>query len=203
MKGIYLCAHTAWHRHYDIVYQDINGYRDIPGDCMDVDLTPFDFIIASPPCNYYSRANYSRDVSDYALNTKHLLPDLLCKLTDLGKPFIVENVVNHRLQLDFFEVYNYELGGHRYWSNVKLDLSCVPQEKVNKSKLTSLARQGGFNVYQVVERFLSTIHSDWFDVSNVVAGIYLSDVSDVPDPAARSAEADVPGYPDLAADSKN
>ena len=55
MKGIYLAAFKAYHPNYDIVYQDINGKRDIGGDMMDVDLTQFDFIIATPPCNYYSR----------------------------------------------------------------------------------------------------------------------------------------------------
>ena len=90
--GIYLAAFKAMHPKYAIVYQDINGKRDIGGDMMNVDLTPYDFIIATPPCNWWSRANYRRDRSPYALQTKHLLPDIIKKLCEQDKPFIVENV---------------------------------------------------------------------------------------------------------------
>ena len=94
MSGIYLAAFRAEHFDYDILYQDINGKRDLPGDMLQYNLDDYDFVIASPPCNYYSRANYRRDVSDYALNTKHLLPGILDKLRTYDKPFIVENVSN-------------------------------------------------------------------------------------------------------------
>ena len=97
MKGIYLASFKAYHPNYDLAYQDINGKRDIGGDMMDIDLTPYDFIIATPPCNWYSKANYRRNVSEYALKTKHLLPDIIAKLYQLGKPFIVENVQNKSL----------------------------------------------------------------------------------------------------------
>ena len=92
MKGIYLASFKALHENHNIIYQDINGERDIGGDMMNVDLTPYDYIIATPPCNWWSRANYRRDSSQYALETKHLLIDILDKLVKLGKPFIVENV---------------------------------------------------------------------------------------------------------------
>ena len=94
MKGIYLAAFKAEHPNYDIVYQDILGNRDIGGDMMEVNLEPYDFIIATPPCNWWSRANYRRDRSEYALKTKHLLPDIIDKLIQIQKPFIVENVKN-------------------------------------------------------------------------------------------------------------
>lgn len=97
MKGIYLAAFKAEHENYEIVYQDINGKRDVAGDMMDVDLSPYDFIIASPPCNFYSRANYRRDISEYSQKTKHLLPSILKKLCKQDKPFIVENVCNSRI----------------------------------------------------------------------------------------------------------
>ena len=94
MRGIYLASFKALHEDYDIVYQDIIGHRDIGGDMMDVDLTPYDYIIATPPCNWWSRANYRRNSSEYALKTKHLLIDILHKLANQDKPFIVENVRN-------------------------------------------------------------------------------------------------------------
>lgn len=65
MKGIYLGAFEAQHDGHDIVYQDINGKRDVGGDMMDVDLTPYDYIIATPPCNYWSRARGKR-CSEYS-----------------------------------------------------------------------------------------------------------------------------------------
>ena len=92
MKGIYLAAFKPLHPNYEMDYQDINGKRDIGGDMMEVDLTPYDFIIATPPCNWWSRANYRRNRSPYALQTKHLLPDIIKKLCEQDKPFIVENV---------------------------------------------------------------------------------------------------------------
>lgn len=51
-KGIYLAAFKANHPNHNITYQDINGLRDIDGDMLQTDLTPYDFIIATPPCNY-------------------------------------------------------------------------------------------------------------------------------------------------------
>ena len=65
MKGIYLAAFTALHPDYDITYQDINGKRNIAGDMLDVDLKGYDFIISTPPCNWWSKANWQRDTSEY------------------------------------------------------------------------------------------------------------------------------------------
>lgn len=52
MKGIYLASFTALHPNYDIIYQDINGKRDLGGDMMDIirskELGNYDFIIATP-----------------------------------------------------------------------------------------------------------------------------------------------------------
>lgn len=56
MKGIYLGACTANHPNYNIDYQDKYIIRDIGGDMMEIDLSPYDYIIATPPCNFYSRA---------------------------------------------------------------------------------------------------------------------------------------------------
>ena len=89
MIGIYLGAYKAAHPNFNIVYQDINGKRDLDGDMLDIDLDPYDFIIATPPCNYYSRAIGSRPHSQYALNTKHLLPAIINKLQYLDRPYII------------------------------------------------------------------------------------------------------------------
>lgn len=166
MRGIYLASFRASHPNYDIVYQDINGKRDIGGDMMEVDLTPYDFIIATPPCNYYSRANYRRETSAYAQATKHLLPSILKKLCKQEKPFIVENVRNKRIFTEMhlyeFPCFIYEIGRHTYWTNVFLNYQDIEQT-LNFHKhgvfLTDIDgnRQGGENVHKVIEVFLETI----------------------------------------------
>lgn len=176
MKGIYLASFTALHPEYDIVYQDINGTRDIDGDMMDIirskELGNYDFIIATPPCNWWSRANYRRNVSEYALKTKHLLIDTIRELSTCGIPFIVENVRNDKQfklhGLYDYPLYVYKIGRHTYWSNIELDLSDIHQtaktEIVDGKKrwlssqhLPRNKRQGGDEVHQVIDRFIETV----------------------------------------------
>ena len=142
---------------------------------LTIDLEPYDFIIATPPCNWWSRANYRRDSSLYALSTKLLLPCILFKLETIGKPFIVENVKNdkqfkkYRL-FDFPCMYIYKIGRHTYWSNVKFDVSDIIQTPkvdykngkkrwLSSQHLARKDRQGGEEVHQVIERFLEVVHN--------------------------------------------
>ena len=98
MQGIYLAACKARHPNYNIIYQDIDKkYNcDLSGDMLEIDLTPYDYIIATPPCNYWSKANPYYKTSEYALKTKDLLPAIIEKLALLNKPFIIENVKNFK-----------------------------------------------------------------------------------------------------------
>jgi site-specific DNA-cytosine methylase len=175
MKIIYLGAYKAQHDNYDIVYQDINGQRDLDGDMLDIDLTPYDIIIATPPCNYWSRANQKRDESEYALKTKHLLPGIIKKLIEIDKPFIVENVRNYKL----FEKHNlinlplfiYEHGRHTYWTNIAFnpknikqidDLLKVQTKSGKRPGHWTISqqrdkRQGGTNVHNVIEHWLKLV----------------------------------------------
>ena len=172
MKGIYLASYKAEHPNHDIIYQDINGERDLGGDMMEIDLDPYDFIIATPPCNWWSRANYRRDRSEYALKTKHLLIDIIDKLCSQDKPFIVENVKNRKQfalhGLFDQKCYVYFVGRHTYWTNIPLkvdDIIQVPKIDFKNGKKRWLSsqhlarkdRQGGEDVHQVIERFLQTI----------------------------------------------
>ena len=174
MRGIYLAAFKANHPNHDLVYQDIDGKRDIGGDMMEVDLAEYDYIIATPPCNYYSRANYRRETSAYAQATKHLLPSILNKLIALGKPFIVENVKNKRIfkEIGLLDLpcYIYLIGRHTYWSNVKFKYDDIEQhydfrqggylirdcQNYSRGK-----RQGGENVHVVIERFIQTREGEY------------------------------------------
>ena len=177
MLGIYLGAYKAYHEYYNIIYQDIDGKRDIPGDMLKIDLKPYDYIIATPPCNYWSRANYRRETSEYAQKTKHLLPNIIDILLKINKPFIVENVRNTSLMkkhgLYRNDLYIYHIGRHTYFSNIYIDTNDIKQiNDLNNGPLKNgkrpghtttwtprSKRQGGENVHNVIERFLETIHN--------------------------------------------
>lgn len=174
MKGIYLASFKALHSSHDIIYQDINGQRDIGGDMLEVDLSKYDFIIATPPCNYWSRANYRRDSSEYALKTKHLLIDILNKLVKQNKPFIVENVKNKKFfkQYGLFDLglHVYFIGRHTYWTNINCpQLEKIMQEpriEIKEGKKIYLSqnlarseRQGGEDVHEVIEEWINIIES--------------------------------------------
>ena len=176
MKIIYLASFKANHPKWDVTYQDINGKRDIAGDMMDIDLTPYDVIIATPPCNYYSRGNYRRETSEYAQKTKHLLPGILDKLVKMNKPFIVENVRGWVLEKNHmynYPVFIYEHGRHTYWTNIPFNPSMIYQEMdldnrvvqsgKYKGKISNFAprskRQGGQNVHNVIEYWLEVVQS--------------------------------------------
>lgn len=177
MKGIYLAAFKAKHENYNIIYQDINGKRDIGGDMLETPLDDYDFIIATPPCNYWSKANYRRETSEYAQKTKHLLGDIIDKLIKLNKPFIIENVRNRPLMNKYKllskDCYIYEHGRHTYWTNIFFneiyeveqgnDLVYKPLlSGKKKGKMgqwdSQNKRQGGKNVHNVIEKWLEVIH---------------------------------------------
>lgn len=168
MKGIYLAAYKARHPNYDIVYQDINPRCkcDLQGDMLEVDLKDYDFIIATPPCNFWTRANYRRYRSEYALKTLHLLPLIILKCIASKKPFIVENVRNDRLFNEFrlykFNCFIYKIGRHTYWTNVSFDTNIEQVQDFRYGgyyiRDEAAFKQGGDNVSRVIERFLEEIH---------------------------------------------
>lgn len=176
MKGIYLAAFKAKHDGHDIVYQDINGQRDIGGDMMDIinskDLGNFDYIIATPPCNWWSRANYRRNQSEYALKTKHLLIDTIRELSICGIPYIIENVRNEKLFKEYglFDVpcFIYFVGRHTYWTNIMIDFSQIIQKPktividgkkkyLSSQDISRKNRQGGEEVHEVIEYWINYI----------------------------------------------
>ena len=81
MKGVYLFACKARHKNYNLDYNDIVPIYncDLICDAMQVDLSNYDFIIASPPCNYWSKANPYYRTSKYSLETSQP-PKTLIKL---------------------------------------------------------------------------------------------------------------------------
>lgn len=164
-KVIYLAAGEAElftydNNDFDITYQDKFIKRDLGGDMLQVPLDKYDILIATPPCNYWSRANYRRETSKYALETKHLLPDIIKKFKATGKPFIVENVINKRLMSEIIkdnsDIYYYEHGRHSYFTNINMSdyIKDIPQIADNVKRKSQRQRQGGFNVNIVLTYFI-------------------------------------------------
>lgn len=126
--------------------------RDLSGDMLSVDLEPYDLLIATPPCNYYSRGNYRRETSEYSQKTKHLLPEVIKLFKETGKPFIVENVINKPLMADIIKyckennIFYKELGRHSYFTNIDIDISGLPQIIYIVENTHPRDRQGGINV---------------------------------------------------------
>ncbi len=153
---------------------------------LDVDLTPYDVIIATPPCNYYSKLNRFRETAKYSQETKHLLPDIIRKLNDQEKPYIVENVRGHIInkliaeQTDY-KGYIYQHGRHTYWTNVPFNPKMIEQttefkasisrksvSKEDFKKLCSAIKtkknvQGGNNVYNVIEYWLQVVKETYYN----------------------------------------
>lgn len=180
MKGIYLAAYKDFLPDYDIDYCDIvksSEHINILADMLTVDLSGYDYCIATPPCNYYSKCNYRRDSSRYALSTRHLLPCIITKLavSFSDKPFIIENVRNSRVFelmhiFDLVNIFNlnlYEIGRHTYITNIFIDFHNIPQVYDFRSVTCSNGFkrcyrissncQGGQNVNAIFKFFIESI----------------------------------------------
>lgn len=174
MLGLYLCARAHRINNYQIKYNDIEKYLgvDYLCDCRillndQALLSGFDYFIATPPCNYYSRMNWRRDNSEYSLKTKDLLPLCLLKLAQTGKPFLVENVLNKTLILDNdeimkiledYSIYWFYFGQHIFFSNIFMftfDKSFAKRQ--NKQYITRSKRDNNYNVHIVIEEFLRIV----------------------------------------------
>ena len=171
---IYLACGRAKLKYPNVIYNDLyEKSADLICDMLSVDLAPYDILIASPPCNYYSRANSykSKLSSKYAQQTKHLLPAIIDKFIESGKPFIVENVRSFPLfsKAGLFNknCFVYFHGRHTYWTNVMLNFSFIPQEYDFKHipgygcvRLKSYV-QGGKNVNDVFDYFIDFVRSNY------------------------------------------
>lgn len=163
MKGIYICARKHRLFGYDIDYNDIEAFDGI-NLCMDaynIDdkmLEKYDFIIATPPCNYYSRANYRREISTVAQITKNLLPHCIGLCLRSGKPFIIENVCNDTL-LPKADCFMFDFGQHTFYTNVfmpQFDKRLAVRQ--NKQHISRNKRDGNANVDLVIRTFLEVIY---------------------------------------------
>lgn len=167
MKIIYLASGRAILNHENVTYNDLKEKRDLQCDMLSVDLSNYDVLIATPPCNFYSHARGNNPPSEYAKNTKHLLPTIIEKFIRTGKPFIVENVRNaplfKKLRFYDFNCFVYTHGRHTYWTNIPINMETIPQEFDFKNisgygavRLKSYV-QGGRNVNDVFDYWLDVV----------------------------------------------
>jgi len=158
-KVLYLASGKGRLAYPNVVYQDKFIKRDLGGDMLEVDLSGYDLIVASPPCNFYSRANYRRYTSKYSQETKHLLPETIKMLERLKIPVIVENVRNPNLLKDIIantKLFYYEYGRHVYFTNRIFEFNGIKQELDNIQDKSVIERQGGNNVNNVFNEFIKT-----------------------------------------------
>ncbi len=165
-KVIYLASGRAKLKYDNVVYNDMYEAADLKCDMLQVDLNKYDLILASPPCNFYSRARGGNKPSVYSLNTKHLLPTIIKKCIKLNKPFIIENVRNKplfkKLGLFNFPCFIYFHGRHTYWTNVMINFSNIPQSfdfSYGGVKLKTYI-QGGENVNNVFDYFIEYVNEN-------------------------------------------
>jgi len=168
-KIIYLAAGYAKLQEPGVVYNDLIIPRENRQDMLEVDLSQYDILIATPPCNFYSYARGAKKPSEYALSTAHLLLEIIIKFYETGKPFIVENVTNKNT-LDFIWAMSADLGlyrfkhaRHTYITNIKFDIDSVPKEfdfKTGGYFINTFSdRQGGNQVSAILDLFIKAAKS--------------------------------------------
>ena len=91
-KGIKLALPNADITGVDHSYKEKYPYKFIRAKVEDFDLSGYDFIWASPPCQEFSLATVSHRQNGAKYST--LLLELKTKLEELGTPFCIENVPN-------------------------------------------------------------------------------------------------------------
>ena len=181
MKILYLAAGNGLLKYEDVTYQDLIIKRDLGGDMLNIDLTLYDLIVATPPCNFWSKASGNK-TSQYALDTKNLLPKILEKLIFSHKPYIVENVINKRRMIEhgilpFYQMLYHTVGRHSYFTNINVDLSQIKQDYDFKYGgyllVPRIEQQGGSNVKEVLEFIIDQYISNKEDVATRIVKHYI------------------------------
>lgn len=151
---------------FDIVPQPNYPFEFFQDDALAQDLSHYDFIWASPPCQAYSFS------SQHLRNKGVEYPDLLEKTRELlvssGKPYIIENVVGAPL------IKPVRLCGSHWYPELKvfrhrLFESNIPLKGVdcNHENLSVMKRRGdGGNIYTVAGHWAGT-KEEWSDAMGI------------------------------------
>lgn len=111
----------------DIEPQSQYPFRFFQANALTFDLTPFDFIWASPPCQFASTLTPKEHRSKH----ENLIPAIRERLIKTGVPFIIENVENARFHLRSpiklcGTMFGLTVFRHRYFEAPHLPLVLVP-----------------------------------------------------------------------------
>ncbi len=120
---------------FDIKKQPDYPFEMFVEDAINVDIEPYDFIWASPPCQHYSIGTRSDNRDNHA----DLVDITRQKLIASGKPYIIENVPNAPLvnpvQLCGTMFPGLKVFRHRkFESNIPLEVEMKCQHKGHKAK---------------------------------------------------------------------
>ena len=135
----------------EITGVDIVDYsRHYPGkfilaDWDSVDLQPYDFIWASPPCHAYSSA--TKPSRSKGFKYPDLLEHVILKLQNSGKPFVVENVPQAPFQQSFLlcgQMFNLNMKRHRrFYTNFFVFCQPHPKHKFGVVRVWGHGDKGG------------------------------------------------------------
>jgi len=130
--GVAVGLHRAG---FDVIGVDINPQPNYPfhfiqADAFDFDVSPFDFVWASPPCQGYTTMTCVSQVP-------RSIPFVREKLQASGKPYIIENVPGAKRHLIdplmlCGTMFNLRVFRHRFFES-NLNLSCdLPHSHAGK-----------------------------------------------------------------------
>jgi len=122
---------------FDVIGVDIENQPNYPfpfvqANAFDIDLSPFDFVWASPPCQGYSTA------ATKGSSVPKLIPLVRQFIQSYGKPYIIENVGGAKQALDdpimlCGTMFGLSTFRHRYFeSNLPLECS-LPHSHAGKT----------------------------------------------------------------------
>lgn len=176
-------AGVGYHRAgFDVVGFDIQPQLNYPfefiqADALEIDLSEFDVIHASPPCQKYSVS------SSRWRNKGYEYPDIIepirKKLIESGKPYIIENVIGAPLINPIVlcgAMFNLNVIRHRLFeSNIKLEVPEHPAHKppiirphknnpdkmVKRSVYCSVAGHGGHGDSFKFDDWKEAMKIDW------------------------------------------
>lgn len=176
MKVLYLAAGKAVLKYNNVIYNDLIIKRDLQCDMLDVDINDYDLIFATPPCNFWSRANCNIN-SNYSQKTKHLLPDILKRLSNSNKLYVIENVINKKRMREngVFDIKGdwlyFEYGRHCYFTNIVMFMGIIQnvsqvQDFKYGGKFINKGddRQGGSNVNNVFNAIIDYLYNNYFKI---------------------------------------
>lgn len=111
----------------DIVRQKNYPFKFHQADALDFDLSGYDFIWASPPCQRFSEQTNKA----HRGNHPNLIPEIRRRLRATSKPYIIENVEGARFELInpiklCGTMFGLPIYRHRYFESNALPFSLLP-----------------------------------------------------------------------------